>query len=206
VAADSKYDTLRHEIQPTSFQPYLQRSTGQMHVAVRTSVPPGSIRGEIQRAIEDVDRALPVTDFKTQTDQINETIGKERVFTRLLTLFGAFALLLACIGLHGVTSYSVARRTSEIGIRLALGARRSQVLWLVLRQVIVLALAGLALGLPAAWLGGPLVRGLLFGLAPTDAGTIAGAGAIMFIAAVVAGWLPARRAAWMEALTALRTE
>ncbi len=115
-------------------------------------------------------------------------------------------MLLACVGLHGVTSYSVARRTSEFGIRLALGAQRSQLLWLVLRQVVVLAIVGLAIGLPAAWLAGPAVRSLLFGLEPSDPTTILVSAAVMAVVAIAAGLWPARRAARMEALNALRTE
>ena len=121
-------------------------------------------------------------------------------------LFGGFALLLACIGLHGVTSYSVARRTSEMGIRLALGAQRRQVLWLVQRQVIVLAVAGLAIGVPLALMAAPLVGALLFGVAPTDYAAIAIAGAVMLVVATGAGLMPARRAARLDPLKALRTE
>jgi ABC-type antimicrobial peptide transport system permease subunit len=105
-----------------------------------------------------------------------------------------------------VTSYAENRRTTEIGIRLALGAQRGQVLWMILRQVLVLAFVGTVIGLPAAWLAGPAVRSLLYGLAPTDAITIAGAALVMIGVAIAAGWWPARRAARMEALTALKLE
>ncbi len=206
VFADTKYDGLRNDIPPTMLQSYLQRRMGSMHVAVRTQAPIAAVRPAIERAVHEVDASLPVTGFRTQEEQIDQTIGKERVFTRLLTVFGLFALLLACVGLHGVTSYSVARRTSEFGIRLALGAQRSQLLWLVLRQVVVLALVGLAIGVPAAWLAGPAVRSLLYGLEPTDVLTIVVSAAIMLVVAVAAGLWPARRAARMEALAALRTE
>ena len=98
----------------------------------------------------EVDRDVPVTDLKSQRQQIDETIGSERALMMLLVFFGIFALLLACIGLHGVTSYAVARRTSEIGIRVALGAQRRDVLWMILRQVVVLAVGGLLIGIPVA--------------------------------------------------------
>ena len=101
----------------------------------------------------------------------SETIGKERVFSKLLTVFGGFALLLACIGLHGVTSYAVTRRTNEIGIRIALGAQRRQVLWMILQQVLMLAGIGLLMGAPAAWAVGPTVQAMLYGLAPRDPAT-----------------------------------
>src|SRR5262249_29480950 len=160
----------------------------------------------IERAVADVDPALPISGLKTQDEEIDASIGKERVFTRLLTVFGLFALLLASVGLHGVTSYSVARRTSEFGVRLALGAQRSQLLWLVLRQVIALACIGLAIGLPIAWLSGSAVRSLLYGLEPTDPWTIAIASGVMAAVALMAGLRPAQRAARMEALQALRSE
>jgi ABC-type antimicrobial peptide transport system permease subunit len=153
-----------------------------------------------------VDRDLPVTDFKTETAQIDETMGKERAFTRLLTVFGALALLLACIGLHGVTAYAVARRTNEFGIRLALGARRSQIVWLVVRQVLILAIAGIAIGVPASLVASPLVSSLLYGLAPRDPVTLVVAGLVMGTVAVGAALLPAHRASRMEALNALRRE
>jgi ABC-type antimicrobial peptide transport system permease subunit len=197
---------LRNDVEPTMLNSYLQRPVGSMNVAVRSSLPPAELRAAIQTAIHDVDPALPVADFKTQQALIEETIGKELVFTRLLTVFGGFALLLACVGLHGITSYSVARRTSEIGIRLALGAQRSRVLWLVLRQVMILAAAGLALGLPIAWLTGPVANAFLFELDARDPATLVMAAAIMIAVAALAGFWPARRAARMEALAALRSE
>jgi len=125
---------------------------------------------------------------------------------QLLTAFGAFALLLACIGLYGVTSYSVARRTNEIGVRMALGAQRSQVLWLVQREVGVLALIGLVIGVPVAVALAPLFGSLLFGVAPTDRGVLAISAIVMLAVAFGAGLLPARRAATMDPLAALRAE
>jgi ABC-type antimicrobial peptide transport system permease subunit len=144
--------------------------------------------------------------LKTQTAQMRELTIRERVFAQLLTIFGGFALLLAIVGLHGVTAYSVARRTSEIGVRMALGAQRRQVLWLIERQVVILAVAGLAIGVPMAIAVAPLVGSLLFGVAPTDRLVIVSAAALMLVAAVSAGFLPARRAATIDPLRALRAE
>jgi ABC-type antimicrobial peptide transport system permease subunit len=211
VVTDSKYEGLRDAVEPTMLQPYLQRTAGKftigaMTVAVRSTAPAAAVRTAIEAAVHDVDPTMPLSEFRTQQDQIDRTIGRERVIASLLTVFGGFALLLACVGLHGVTAYSVARRTSEIGIRLALGAQRAQVLWLVLRQVVILAIAGLAIGLPIAWIAGPLTGPMLFGLDPRDPATIAAAATILALVVVVAGLRPARRAARLEALTALRTE
>jgi predicted permease len=206
IVADSKYDALRNAVEPTMLLSYLQQPMGAMTVAVRSPVPPDALRTAIEAAVNEIDPSLPITGYKSQVEQIDQTIGRERVFTQLLTVFGGFALLLACVGLHGVTSYAVARRTPEIGIRLALGAQRSRVLWMVLRQVAILAAAGLAIGLPLTWLTGPVTSAFLFGLPARDPATIAAAAAVMVAVAVAAGLRPARRAARMEALAALRFE
>lgn len=206
IAADSKYDGLRNDIKPTMLLSYLQMPIGSMTVAVRSPISAAALRAPIEAAVREVDPSIPIAEYQTQLEQIDQTIGKELVFTRLLTLFGGVALLLACVGLHGVTSYSVARRTPEFGIRLALGSQRSGILWLVLRQVVTIAAAGLAIGLPIAWLAAPVTGAFLFGLEARDPLTILAAGALMLLVAVVAGVRPARRAARMEALAALRSE
>jgi predicted permease len=207
VAADSKYAGLRDAVVPTLYDPFLQRAgAGSLRAAVRLSGPVAGIETSIRNAVAGLGYDLPVTELRTQLEQIDLTIGRERLIRDLLGVFGAFALVLACIGLYGVTSYSVSRRTNEIGIRVALGARRSQVLWLILRQVLVLGAAGLAIGLPLALLASPLVGSFLYGLGPRDMVTIAFAAAALLLVALAAGWLPARRAARMEALSALRHE
>jgi ABC-type antimicrobial peptide transport system permease subunit len=142
----------------------------------------------------------------TQTQQIREALGTELAFTRLLVAFGGFAMFLACIGLHGVTAYAVARRTSEIGVRIALGAQRGDVLWLVLRQVTIITAAGLAVGLPIAIWAGTTVSSLLFGVTPADPFSLAAGAALMIAVAGLAGYLPARRASRLDPLVALRME
>jgi predicted permease len=206
VSRDSKYSTLRRQARPTIYLPYFQ-STGltAMHVALR--VPPaGTLEPMIRRAVAEVDSEVPITGLKTQTQQIEETIGSERALMMLLVFFGGFALVLACIGLHGVTAYSVARRTNEIGIRLALGAQRRSVLWLMLRQVVVLAVGGLLIGIPAAVFGSQAVASQLFGVEPTDLLSISVAAGVLFAVALAAGFLPARQASRLDPLVALRTE
>ncbi|HEX5216111.1 MAG TPA: ABC transporter permease [Vicinamibacterales bacterium] len=207
VINDSLYARQREPVKATMFPSALQRAGyGGNYIVLRTSVPAETLEAQLRRAVAEVHRDLPVPQVRSQVAQIQDSTIRERVFTEMLMLFGGFALLLACIGLHGVTSYSVARRTSEMGIRLALGAQRRQVLWLVQRQVIVLAVAGLAIGVPLAVMAAPLVGALLFGVAPTDYAAIAIAGAVMLIVATGAGLLPARRAARLDPLKALRTE
>jgi predicted permease len=207
VVSDSLYDRQRSEVRPTLFDSALQRpGYGGHHIVLRSAVPLESLEPAIRRAVAAVDRDLPVPAIKSQIAQMAELTIRERVFAQLLTMFGAFALLLASIGLHGVTSYSVARRTNEIGVRMALGALPRQVLWLVQRQVVVLALIGLLIGVPASVALAPLIGSLLFGVTPTDAGVIATAAVVMLVVALGAGLLPARRAATIDPLKALRAE
>jgi predicted permease len=207
VAADSKYAGLRDAVVPTLYDPFLQRAgAGPLRAAVRLSGPVAGIESAIRTAVAELGYDLPVTELRTQLEQIDLTIGRERLIRNLLGVFATFALVLACIGLYGVTSYSVSRRTNEIGIRVALGARRSQVLWLVLRQVLLLGCAGLAVGVPLALAASPLVGSFLYGLDPRDVGTMTVAAVMLLLVAIGSGWLPARRAARMEALIALRHE
>jgi predicted permease len=208
VVGNSIYDSLRNAPQPVFYDSYLQRPGGTYatSIAVRTSVAPDRLVASLGAAVASVDRDLPITNVRSEEDQIDETTGKERVFTRLLTLFGAFALVLVCVGLYGLTSYAVTRRTNEIGIRLALGARRQQVLWMILRQVVMLAGVGLVVGVPTALAVGRFVSAFLYGVRPRDPVTIGSAAVALLVVAIAAGWLPARRAARMEALSALRCE
>jgi predicted permease len=208
VAANTRYQNLRTEIMPVFFDSYLQRSAqpGSMRVAVRYAGPAGTLESAIRRAVASLDSALPILDFQSQTEAIDATIAKERAFTRVLALFGCLALLLAAIGLYGVTAQTVSRRTNEIGMRVALGARHRQIVWLILRHVIVLAAAGLAVGLPTAVALSPLVQSLLYGVESTDITTLGVSGVVMLTVALVAGWLPARRAARLDPVVALRRE
>ncbi|MEZ5319278.1 MAG: ABC transporter permease [Vicinamibacterales bacterium] len=207
VVSDALYDGRRQDVRPTMYDSALQRpGYGGHNVVIRSAVPPATLESAIRRAVAGVHRDLPVPEIRTQLSQIDASAARERVFTQALTIFGGFALLLASIGLHGVTAYAVSRRRGEIGVRMALGAQPRQVLWLILRQVVVVTLAGLAVGVPLAWAVTPAVQSLLYGVAPTDVLVIAAAAFVMLMVAVGAGYLPARRAASIDPLTALRTE
>jgi predicted permease len=209
VVRDTKYDSVRKAVVATMFLPYqlLTRFPARsMHVVVRTAVAPAAIMGALRAAAAEVDRDVPISRMKTQQQQIEETLGTEVAFTRLLVVFGAFALFLACIGLHGLAAYSVARRTSEIGVRMALGARRADVLWLILRQVVAITAAGLAIGIPLAVIAGRAVGALLYDVRPADPVSLGAAAVLMAGVAGLAGYLPARRAARLDPLSALRID
>jgi ABC-type antimicrobial peptide transport system permease subunit len=160
----------------------------------------------VREAIRAIDPNLPLIDIKTQSDQIDEALSQERMFAHLSSLFGLLALLLVSVGLYGTLAYAVTRRTGEIGIRMALGARRSQVLWMVLRESLLVAGIGLAVGLPAALALTRLVASLLFGVKTYDGVTIVVTVVILSAVAAVAGFLPANRAARIDPMRALHYE
>jgi ABC-type antimicrobial peptide transport system permease subunit len=153
-----------------------------------------------------MDSDLPLLDVKTQTGQIDEMLVQERMFAKLTSAFGLLALVLACVGLYGIMAYAVVRRTNEIGIRMALGAERRSILTLVMREVVLLVVAGASIGTPLAIAATRLVASALFGVSPTDPATFALATLIMVAVAASAGYLPARRAARVDPMVALRYE
>ncbi|HUK17509.1 MAG TPA: ABC transporter permease [Bryobacteraceae bacterium] len=211
VAGDAKYDSLRRAAPATLYHPFQQapRITW-MHFEVRTAGDPKALIPAVRRAVASLDRNLPLFDVKTQTEQIDELLLQERLFARLSGSFGLLALVLAWVGLYGVLSYAVARRAGEIGIRMALGAPRGKILRMVLRDVFVLAGAGLVLGIPAslaaARLAAAVISDLLYGLKGNDAISLAIASTALLLAAACAGFLPARRASLVDPVTALREE
>jgi len=209
VVKDSRYTSPRDPMPPTVYLPYAQTTMGRlgaMNVIVRSAVREAALDSLVRAAMAEVDRNVPVADLRTQIDQIDETLGTERTFMRLLVVFGAFALLLASIGLHGVTAYSVTRRTSEIGMRVALGARQADVLWMILRQVIGITVVGMAIGIAVAVGLTRFVRASLYAVDPADPLSVGAAVILMTIVAVAAGFFPARRAARLDPLVALRYE
>jgi predicted permease len=209
IVADMHYTSVRSTPPATLFDYYARHQreslTGLTFV-VRSDQPAPLLERPLRAALARASPTTGMTAFRSQTAQIAQTLGRERVFARLLTLVGAFGLLLAAIGLHGITAYSVAQRTSEIGVRLALGATAGRVLWMLLRQVAGIAVAGAAIGVPAALAAGPLLRALLFGLAPTDAPTLVIATMTLLAISLLAAWIPARRAAALDPLTAIRRD
>lgn len=206
VARDAKYTGMREQTEPTVYLPYQQAIPRFATFIVRTSGDPAAMAGTIREAVHEVDGNLPMYDVKTQTRQADDSLAQERLFATLSSFFGVLALLLACVGLYGVMSYGVARRTNEIGIRMALGASATRVTRMVMRETLVVVGVGLVIGLGAALATTRFVVAMLFGLAPTDPVTILTAVLLMVAVAALAGYLPARRAARVDPMIALRYE
>jgi predicted permease len=207
VVGDTPYRSRREPVPATVHESAFQRSGyGGHEVVMRVDGPVGPLEARVRDAIHGIHPDLPVPELRAQTEIMARTSARERIFTVLLTAFGAFALLLASVGLHGVTAYAVTRRTRELGVRMAVGARPGQIVGLVLEQVVGLAGAGLLVGVPLALWAGPLVESLVYGVAPTDPVTVLLAGACLLAVAVAAGLLPALRAARMDVNAALRME
>jgi predicted permease len=210
VVKNTKGSELRGEWGSEDFAyiPCMQKpdSLRGMHYEVRTAGYPVNWVPAIRQAVQNINKVVPLFEVKTQTEQIDETIIEERLFAKLTSFFGVLALGLACVGLYGTMSYAVVRRTNEIGIRMALGAQRSRVLEMVLKESLLLVGVGIALGLPIALAATRLVKSLLFGLTPTDPATLFGSTLVMAAVAAMAGYLPARRAARVDPLVALRYE
>jgi predicted permease len=207
VSADAKYDNLRQDAPPTIYLPYLQDDDASgMTFELKTAASISSITAEIREAVRSVDKDLPLLDVRTQTQQIEATLSQERIFATLSAGFGVLALILASIGIYGIMAYTVSRRTNEIGIRMALGARSTAVLSMVLRETLLLALIGIAAGIAAAAALTRLATSMLYNLKPTDPLTFCSAALLLLVVALAAGFTPARRAATIDPIHALRHE
>lgn len=208
ICKDAKYDRLRRDPRPTFYMPYRQNVDGEesMTYEVHTQLKPSAIVPVLRDAVASVDKDLPLLDIRTQIEQIDDTTKQERIFASLTSGFGMLALVLACIGIYGVMAYTVARRTNEIGIRLALGAQPGRVLRMVLGEAWWLAFVGVVVGLGAALGMGRLIASMLYGLRPYDPTTLIMAGLLLVAVAVGASWIPARRAASVDPIKALRHE
>jgi predicted permease len=189
------------------FLPYLESaSPAAVTFYARTSKPSPAIFSTLRRMVAKLDGSMPVYDLKTLENQLTETLSTERLIASLSAVFGVVATVLAALGLYGVMAFVVARRTREIGVRMALGAPRSWVLWLVLREVLILLGVGLMTGVPAAYLLSRYVSSQLFGVTPEDVWTGAAAIGVLGLVALLSGLVPARRASTIDPITALRYE
>ena len=208
MVKDAKYESLRDKPRAMFFVNLEQDKIPDTFndLVVRVQGKPEALMSQIRAAMREVDPNLAVWDVTTLSDVVDRSLSQEKLLAKLAGFFGALALLLASIGLYGVMAYAVARRTNEIGIRMALGAQPSAVLGMVLRESVLVVGVGLVAGIPAVLACGRLVKSQLYGLAPDDPITIAGAAALLLAVALVASFLPARRAAMLDPLAALREE
>jgi putative ABC transport system permease protein len=173
---------------------------------VRTQGNPTAIANSVRQVCLDLDKDVPVVRMQTEDEVIDGSLFLERTFALLSSAFGALALLLACVGLYGTIGYAVARRTAEIGVRMALGAERGRILRMILSETLSIVIAGIVLGLPVAWVAARLLNHQLYGLSAHDPLTVVSCTAAILIITLVAGYLPARRASRVEPMVALRCE
>ena len=207
ICSDTYYYSLRDNPPAQFFVPYVQqKEVHGMTYQMRTSLSTAALAPVLRNVVQGIDRDLPVTDLRTQREQIAATLQIERALAALTSGFGVLALALACVGIYGIMAFSVAQRTNEIGIRLALGAQPSQVRAMVLRESTWLTVVGVAVGLGAALACARLVRSMLYGVAPDDPTTIVAGTAVLLAVAIAATWIPARRAAAVQPMDALRHE
>ena len=209
VAANARYGGLKGNPPPVVYVPYAQVPAPQLErvtYAMRTESDPLGYAAAVRRIVHDADGRVPVTNVKTQAADIDQTINQEIVFARLCSAFAILALTIACVGLYATMAYTVARRTNEIGLRLALGARRGGVIWMMLRDVCVLTMVGLVVGAAAAVAAARLIESFLFETKPNDPIAVGLAAVVLLTSALVAGYGPAWRASRVDPLTALRHE
>ncbi|MGH9916092.1 MAG: FtsX-like permease family protein, partial [Pyrinomonadaceae bacterium] len=205
---DTRYDSLRKEPPSTYYVLYhqLRRTKEGMTYEVRTQITPGSLVPLIRHTIQSIDKSIPLIDIRTQTEQINNTVRQERLFAGLTVSFGILALLLACIGIYGVMTYTVARRTNEIGIRFALGAQTRTILGMILNEAFRMKLVGVVVGLGVGFVFTRFLRTMLFGLRPDDPIAMISAALLLMVVSLIAAFVPALRASRLEPMEALRHE
>jgi predicted lysophospholipase L1 biosynthesis ABC-type transport system permease subunit len=212
VVRDSRYTNLRGALPPIAYQPFLQTDTGrgQMALYVRVAGGLAPVLPHIREAVRSIDNEMPLFEVRTLAEEVDAVLTRERLIAAVSSFFGVLALVLACVGLYGLLAFAVIRRTAEMGIHMALGAKRSNVVWTVMREGLLLVLAGVAIGVPAAIATGQLassqISSLLFGLRSTDPLTMAAAAGLLILVAAAASYFPARRASRIDPMAALRND
>jgi putative ABC transport system permease protein len=192
--------------EPVVYYPFRQATTNNQYVVIRTSMSPRSLEPAVKAVVADLDKDVPVVSVRTMDELMTEAVAPPRFRTVLVSMFAFVGLLLAAIGIYGVMAYAVTERTHELGVRIALGADRLDVLRMVLGEAMSLAAAGVVLGLAGAFAATRLIQSLLFGVTATDTATFAGIAALLVATALVASYLPARRAMRVDPMVALRYE
>ena len=209
VIGDAKYDSPREQPERTVYRPILQVQDGGAFsnvFEIRTLGDPINLSGEVRATIQQFNDELPVLNFTTLKAQTDDALKQERLVAQMVSFFGLLGLLLSCVGLYGIMAHAVVRRTNEIGIRMALGAERRDIVWMVLKESLMLIAVGLAIGLPASWAAGRLVSSQLFGMTPDDPLTLSVAVVLLSVVGALSGYLPARKASRVDPLIALRYE
>ncbi len=206
VVKNVKFGDLTEPLNYIDYLPYSQQEWGFGNLQVRYTGDFGAISSEVQQAIHSIDRRLPISHITTLDEQVAESFTNQAIIAELSAFFGLVAVFLSCIGLYGLMSYLVGRRTGEIGIRMALGANRSEVSWQVMREIGILVFAGIVIGVPVTLSGFRMVRNMLYGLSGTDPISLTAAIAFLLFAGLAAGYLPARRASRVDPVVALRHE
>jgi predicted permease len=209
VVGDVRSQDAREKPEPAVYRPILQnqdQSAYTVAIHVRTSGDPTQFVAPVREVITNIDSKIPIFDVTTLDEQVNDRHKQDRLIAQLVSFFGGLALLLACIGLYGVMAHGVARRTNEIGIRMALGARGGNIAWMILRETLMLVVIGLVIGVPIALFAAKLISSQLFDLKPADPVALIGAGVVLTLVALLAGYVPARRASRVNPLNALRYE
>ncbi len=206
VCRDAKYDSLRSSPPPTMYLPYRQNPVGAMFFEVRSALPSLSMAPSVHKAVAALDSGIPLANLTTQSLLMEKSIALERLFAWLCSFLALLAVLLSYIGLYGLMAYNVARRTGEIGIRMALGAQPRDVARTIVREAVMLAAAGVAAGVPVALILAQAIRGGLYGIEPSDPATLIGGIALLLTVSILAAWIPARRASRIDPLAALRCE
>jgi predicted permease len=209
VIGDAKYDSAKEKADRAIYRPILQvqdRIAFSNVFELRTVGDPLNLSAGVRTAITQVNDKLPILNFTTLSIQTEEALKQEKLVAQLVSFFGLLGLLLCCVGLYGIMAHAVVRRTNEIGIRMALGAARTHILWMVMKESLLLVVLGLAIGVPSAWGAARLISNQLFGLSPSDPLTLLTAVVLLTLVAALAGYLPARRASRVDPLVALRYE
>jgi predicted lysophospholipase L1 biosynthesis ABC-type transport system permease subunit len=207
ICMDTRYANLRTEPPPQYFLPYLQeREVGGMAYEIRTRMKPEALVPALRHVAQQIAPDLPLSKVRTQEQQIDAATQQERVFVTLTSGFGLLALALAAVGVYGIMAYSVAQRTNEIGIRLAVGALPRQIQGMILQESTWVTATGILAGVAAALLLSQLVKSMLYAIQPYDPMTMAGGVLVLLTVALAASWIPARRAAGVQPMEALRHE